>query len=70
MTDQAIRTLEFALFRRPALSWKKLCLVGQVWLVRSRQRRQLLQLTDQQLNDIGISRYDALQEASKPMWRA
>lgn len=33
------------------------------------QRRALRLLTDAELKDIGISRVDALQEASKPFWR-
>ena len=34
-----------------------------------KQRRALGQLTDEQLKDIGISRADAMREASKPFWR-
>ncbi len=35
----------------------------------SRQRRQLAQLPDYLLKDIGISRADALKEADKPFWK-
>jgi uncharacterized protein YjiS (DUF1127 family) len=35
----------------------------------SRQRRQLAQLSDAQLKDIGITRADAEREASQPFWR-
>jgi uncharacterized protein YjiS (DUF1127 family) len=35
----------------------------------AKQRRDLSQLTDEQLKDIGISRVDAMREASKPFWR-
>jgi len=35
----------------------------------ARERRQLLALSDRDLQDIGISRIDALQEAEKPLWR-
>jgi uncharacterized protein YjiS (DUF1127 family) len=41
-----------------------------VWHQRARQRRQLLELSDQMLRDIGISRADAIGEADKPFWRA
>ena len=41
-----------------------------VWHQRARQRRQLLELSDQMLRDIGISRADAIGEAEKPFWRA
>ena len=35
---------------------------------RGRQRRQLLRLDDRLLNDIGITREQALIEANKPCW--
>ena len=35
----------------------------------SRQRRALADLDDRLLSDVGISRYDAVHEASKPFWR-
>ncbi len=34
-----------------------------------RQRRALLSLSDAMLKDLGLSRVDALREASKPCWR-
>jgi uncharacterized protein YjiS (DUF1127 family) len=43
--------------------------VGPVWLDRSRQRRQLAQLSDHMLRDIGLTRVDAWAEAEKPFWR-
>lgn len=43
------------------------------WIARlreqSRQRTELLSLSDHELRDIGISRYDAVTEARKPLWR-
>ncbi len=36
---------------------------------RRRQRRELLQLDQRMLKDIGISRADALNEARKPCWK-
>ncbi len=42
----------------------------KVWNYRHRQRRQLSQLPDHVLKDIGISRIDALREADKPFWRS
>lgn len=35
---------------------------------RRRSRRALLDLNDQQLEDIGISRAEALKEAHRPFW--
>jgi uncharacterized protein YjiS (DUF1127 family) len=41
-----------------------------VWIDRARQRRQLMALSDLELRDIGISRYDAIHEGDKPFWQA
>lgn len=38
------------------------------WRQLARERRALLELDDRLLKDIGISRYDALGEASRPFW--
>jgi uncharacterized protein YjiS (DUF1127 family) len=40
-----------------------------VWFNRHRQRRVLAELTPHLLNDIGVSREEALREAAKPFWR-
>ena len=37
---------------------------------RAVQRRRLAAMDDRMLQDIGISRVDALREATKPFWRA
>jgi len=42
---------------------------GSVWLDRSRQRRQLAQLSDHMLRDIGLTRADAWIEAEKRFWQ-
>jgi uncharacterized protein YjiS (DUF1127 family) len=39
------------------------------WLERVRQRRQLAQLSDHMLKDIGLARADVEIEVSKPFWR-
>ncbi|NRA54292.1 MAG: DUF1127 domain-containing protein [Gammaproteobacteria bacterium] len=39
------------------------------WRLNARTRRQLAQLTCQQLRDIGISCHDAVVEIQKPFWR-
>jgi uncharacterized protein YjiS (DUF1127 family) len=36
---------------------------------RHRERRELLQLDDRALTDIGLTRCDALSEAGKPFWQ-
>jgi len=38
-------------------------------LQRRRQRSALLELDDRRLNDIGLTRDQALKEARKPLWR-
>ena len=40
-----------------------------LWLDKRAQRKALLDLSDEQLRDIGVSRRDALREASKAAWR-
>ena len=39
------------------------------WRARARSRFHLTQLSDHQLQDIGLSRSDVIQEFSKPFWR-
>ena len=39
------------------------------WLERVRQRRQLAQLSDHMLKDIGLARGDVEAEIAKPFWR-
>jgi uncharacterized protein YjiS (DUF1127 family) len=57
------RCLGFALLARRAV------LTVEEWFERRRQRRVLLELSEAMLKDIGLSRGDALREASKPFWR-
>ncbi len=40
-----------------------------IYTRRSRTRRALTELSDHHLRDIGLSRYDALEESRKPFWR-
>jgi uncharacterized protein YjiS (DUF1127 family) len=42
---------------------------GLIWLERARQRRQLAELSDHMLRDIGLTRADAWAESEKPFWR-
>jgi uncharacterized protein YjiS (DUF1127 family) len=41
-----------------------------VWRERQHQRRQLAELTDRELHDVGLSWSDIVFEAEKPFWRA
>ena len=38
------------------------------WLRRARQRRELAELNDTQLNDVGLSRHIVKREVEKPFW--
>jgi uncharacterized protein YjiS (DUF1127 family) len=40
-----------------------------IWLERARQRRQLAELSDYMLKDIGLSRADVAGETAKAFWR-
>jgi uncharacterized protein YjiS (DUF1127 family) len=39
------------------------------WQERTRGRKELEQLDDRMLKDIGLNRIDALREADKPFWK-
>jgi len=41
----------------------------EIWLIRQQERQELSSLDDRLLDDIGMSRGDALWEAVKPFWR-
>ena len=43
--------------------------VVAIWTSRSRERNLLAQMSDADLKDIGVSRYDAMMEIQKPFWR-
>lgn len=40
------------------------------WRRRARGRAELAALSDRELRDIGVTRYDARHEIGKPFWRA
>ena len=40
----------------------------RTWFERDRQRRQLAELSDHLLRDIGVTRAEAMREAAKPFW--
>ena len=52
--------------RRPTFGQVLTILSGM--LAAHRQRRQLLQLDDRRLDDIGLDRNQALREAARPFW--
>jgi uncharacterized protein YjiS (DUF1127 family) len=42
----------------------------RTWRQRYRTRRELAQLSDRDLHDVGLSWSDIVHEAEKPFWRA
>lgn len=53
-----------------AIRGARLSALLNLWLQRARQRRQLADLSDRQLDDIGLSRTQAAHEAAKPFWQS
>ena len=51
------------------LQSKRLVEIVCLYVQRAQQRRQLAQLDQRALSDIGLSRADALYEANKPFWK-
>ena len=51
------------------LSLRDLTACIRLWRQRARSRRELLRLNERQLQDIGIDRKAAMEEAHKPFWR-
>jgi len=49
--------------------WREALVALKTWRRRSRERRELMRLSDLELRDFGIGRTDAIDEASKPFWR-
>ena len=40
-----------------------------MWIERANGRRDLMKLDNRMLEDIGVSRFDAVKEAHKPFWQ-
>jgi uncharacterized protein YjiS (DUF1127 family) len=56
--------------RRQRCRARSLLALLDTWRQRSRDRQVLAMMNERELHDLGIKRYDALQEAHKPFWRA
>jgi uncharacterized protein YjiS (DUF1127 family) len=54
--------------RRSAIDLLSVIRLMGIWRQRARMRRQLSQLDDRQLRDIGISPIDIEREIIKPFW--
>jgi uncharacterized protein YjiS (DUF1127 family) len=54
----------------PLLAWLcRLAAIPVAWHQRARQRSRLAELDDRFLHDIGKTRKEAIDEATKPFWR-
>ncbi len=53
-------------------NWRRLSLIEilRAWFTRLRDRRDLAELSDGQLHDVGLSRDLVKREANKPFWIA
>jgi uncharacterized protein YjiS (DUF1127 family) len=54
---------------RPSRHVRRLIALVGTWRRRVRGRRELALMSDHSLRDIGLTRYDAVQEIRKPFWR-
>jgi len=56
--------------RRRMLHWQHVKKAIAEWRRRARSRNELMNLSDRQLRDIGMSQGDASCESAKPFWMA
>jgi uncharacterized protein YjiS (DUF1127 family) len=63
---QALQTVAPAMLVRAASQAAHML---TTWLQRRRQRQALVKLDRRLLEDVGVSRGEALREAAKPFWR-
>ncbi len=56
--------------RRPADLIRAALRIGRLMLARSRERQFLASMDARMLRDIGVTPYEAGEEARKPFWRA
>ena len=54
--------------RRDRSLFRQIADLLRTWVERDRQRRQLAELSDHLLRDIGVTRTEAMCEAAKPFW--
>ena len=71
MSDLALTTMAGArMRRRPADLIRAALRIGRLVLARSRERQFLASMDARMLRDIGVTPYEAAEEARKPFWRA
>ena len=71
MSDLTLTTMAGArMRRRPADLIRAALRIGRLMLARSRERQFLAGMDARMLRDIGMTPYEAGEEARKPFWRA
>ncbi len=70
MTTVHCRSVPRVARRATPLAWRlsQLGMLIMAWLWRARLRRELWQLSDEQLRDVGLTREMIRREAEKPFW--
>jgi uncharacterized protein YjiS (DUF1127 family) len=70
MTTAHSRSVPHVAMRTTVPAWRPSWLVEQLrtWLRRTRERRELAELSDAQLRDVGLSRNTVKREVEKPFW--
>jgi uncharacterized protein YjiS (DUF1127 family) len=70
MTTAHYRSVPRVAMRATLPAWRLSLLFAPLrsWLRRARQRRELAELNDTQLNDVGLSRHIVKREVEKPFW--
>jgi len=70
MTTAHYRSVPRVAMRATLAAWRLSLLFAPLrsWLRRARQRRELAELNDTQLNDVGLSRHIVKREVEKPFW--
>ncbi len=67
--DLAISEGTYSLVRRIEEALKKVSMTIGTWSSRSKDRRQLAQMSDRLLTDIGLNRVDIAVEINKYFWQ-
>jgi uncharacterized protein YjiS (DUF1127 family) len=70
MTTAHYRSVPRVARRATPLAWRlsRLGMLIMTWFWRTRLRRELWQLSDEQLRDVGLTREMIQREAEKPFW--
>ncbi|MFZ1151368.1 MAG: DUF1127 domain-containing protein [Xanthobacteraceae bacterium] len=68
--SNAVSTMDRSSGKFRLSCWSQVKRYFAEWRLRAASRSELINLNDRLLRDIGVSRYEAVSEASKPFWMA